>query len=578
MATNLYLRCVGGRWNWRRRVPDQLVSRFGRRELIRSLGSLPHALAKERARQFTVASDRLFRMVKNSPELTNEHIAELVEDWFRRRLDAKDDWRERHPPRNPDAMQRNIRRAEDRIDGAMGMIQLDDVGSATETAEALLDVHDLTTQPDSPAFLQLRRAILRAEAETARIHAARMRGDFTVTPADPMFAKISKADRKPAKAVPKFSEAWDRYTAEKIHAKAWREDMQRETANTRALFEEWCGDKRLDRYARTDVSDFAGMLQALPTLRGKSPKFTGRTLTELVAMTKTDPTIATLSPKSVKKHTSNVSSFFGWAASQGYVETNFAKSVYRTKRTIRRQDERSAWSVDQLKTLFRSPLYAGCRSTHYRSQPGDLVIKDARYWLPLIGAFHPVRLEEVAQLRVEDVQEESGIWFLNVRGDDGEASDASTPGRKVKSLSAWRRVPLHRIVIELGFLDHIDAACRQKSTMVFDELKPGGTANRYGYDISKWFSRYRGAVGLKGVDFHGFRHSVVTALGRAQVHPDVINRLDGHELPGERGRYTKEMPLPLLKDAIDRISYDGIDMTLIRAGRSATTVETSGTV
>lgn len=250
MATNLFLRCVGGRWNWRRRVPDQLVSRFGRRELIRSLGSLPHALAKERARQLTVASDRLFSMVRNRPELTNEHIAELVEDWFTRRLEAKDEWRERHPARDPDVTERRIRRAEDRIEGAMGMIQLDDVGSATETAEALLDVHGLTTQPDTPAFLQLRRAILRAEAETARIHAARMRGDFTVTPADPMFTKVTKAEHKPARAVPKLSEAWDRYTAEKIHSKAWREDMQRENQNTRALFEEWCGDKRLDRYAR----------------------------------------------------------------------------------------------------------------------------------------------------------------------------------------------------------------------------------------------------------------------------------------------------------------------------------------
>lgn len=564
MATNLYLRCVGGRWNWRRRVPDHLVSRFGRRELIRTLGSLPHALAKERARHLTVASDRLFNMVKSRPELTNEHIAELVEDWFTRRLEAKDEWREQHPPRDPNVMERNIRRAEDRVEGAMGMIQLDDVGSASETAEALLDVHGLAAGSDSPAFLQLRRAILRAEAETARIHAARMRGDFTVTPADPMFAKATPAERKPTKAVPKLSEAWDRFAAQKIHAKAWGADMQRENANTRALFSEWCGDKRLDRYARTDISDFAGMLQALPALRGKAPRFTGCPLKELVAMTKADATIKTLSPKSVKKHTSNVSSFFGWAADQGYVDSNFAKSVYRVKRTVRRQDERSAWSVEQLKTLFRSPLYAGCRSAYYRNQPGDVIIKDARYWLPLLGTFHPVRLEEVAQLRVGDVQEEGGIWFLNVRGDDGETGDASAPGRKVKSLAAWRRVPVHGIVIELGFLDHVDEARRRKDTMVFAGLKPGGVANRYGYDISKWFSRYRSAAGLKGVDFHGLRHSVITAMGRARVNPDIINALDGHELPGERGRYMKEMPLPLLRESVDSIAYDGIDVECIR--------------
>ncbi len=342
-------------------------------------------------------------------------MAELVQDWFTRRLAGKDAWRNQFRPAGPEDADQQLRIAESRADGAMELLRFNDTGAAAETVEALLEEHGVTAAAGDPVLDDLRRGILRAEAEAARIHAARMRGDFTVRPADPLLAKALDIESAPGKTPPKFNEAWKRFVGEKIKSGAWRDDMRRENANTHGLFVEWCGDKRVDRYARSDISDFAGMLQALPALRGKSPKLTGKTLAELVAMTKADATIDTLSPKSVKKHTSNLSSFFGWLVEQGYITDNPARGVYKFKRTVRRQDECDAWSVDQLKKLFSSPVYHGCLSEFYRARPGELVIRDARYWLPILGAFHPVRLEEVAQLRVEDVQREGRRDFTRTK-------------------------------------------------------------------------------------------------------------------------------------------------------------------
>lgn len=562
---NRFLRVVGGRYDFRRRIPAGLVPRFGgRREIIRSIGSLPFAEALERARRLTVATDRLFRMIARRPELTPDQIGELIEDWFARRVASQDRWREQFRPAGEEAARREQRIAEDRADGAVELIRTNDTGPAAETAHALLEAHGLVADPSTPEFKELTRRILRANAEAARIHAARMRGDFTARPADPMLERALTAEKKPAVKVPTFGDAFDRFAGEKVKMGAWRADMERENANTRALFAEAAGDKRLDRYSRADVSEFVGVLTALPALRGKSPAFKGKTLAELVATTKADPSIETLSPKSVKKHASNVSSFFAWCVDQGWIAENPARGVFKApKRTMRRNEERDAWTPEQLRVLLTSPIYRGCKSAFYRSEPGSQVIRDARYWLPLLGAFHPVRLEEVAQLRLEDVQEEDGIAFMNIRGDDGDGKDGE-PGRKVKTLAAWRRVPLHRIVIELGFLDYVTDQRRAGGRMVFPDLKVGGVAKRYGFTFTKWFVNYRKGLGLESVDFHAFRHAAITALVRAKVHPDIINQLDGHEIAGERGRYSKGAPLADLKAAVDAISYPGIDAETIR--------------
>ncbi|NUB14668.1 hypothetical protein GAY28_19685 [Azospirillum brasilense] len=99
--SNRFLRVRRGRYDFRRRVPDDLVFRFGKREIIRSLGSLPYAEAVEKARRLTVITDRLFRMIARKPELTTDQITDLVEDWFSRRVEDQERWREQFRPENP---------------------------------------------------------------------------------------------------------------------------------------------------------------------------------------------------------------------------------------------------------------------------------------------------------------------------------------------------------------------------------------------------------------------------------------------------------------------------------------------
>ncbi len=564
MAKNRFLRCVGGRYDFRRRVPPDLVARFGgKRELIRSIGSVPFAEAMERARRLTVATDRLFKMIAKKPDLTPDQIADLVEDWFARRVESQEKWREQFHPTDVDDGERAQRISQDRADGAIELIRLNDTGVAAETAEALLRAHGIAVDPKSPAFTDLCRAILRANAEAARVHAARMAGDYTVKPSDPLLANALSAERQVKKAVPTFGDAWSRYTAERTRAGAWRPSMSHDVEQARAMFVEVVGDKRLDRYTRQDVHECVAVLQALPAHRSKKPQFRGKTLAQLVELTKADPSLETLTPVSVKKYAGIVSSFFAWCVDQGFMTENIGRGVYKPpKRQVRRSAERDAWSPEQLRQLFTSPLYAGAKSANYRTEPGTKIIRDHCWWLPVLALYHPCRLEELAQLRVDDVREDGGILYFDIHADDGD--DGEAPGRRLKSLAAVRRVPLHHVALDLGFRDHLAERRRKGDVMLWPQLKPGGMGRKYGFAFSKWFGRYREAVGIDGVDFHSFRHASITALKRAKVHPDTINELDGHEIAGERGRYGKAAELPELKAAIDAIAYPGISADLIR--------------
>ncbi len=66
------------------------------------------------------------------------------------------------------------------------------------------------------------------------------------------------------------------------------------------------------------------------------------------------------------------------------------------------------WTTDELRTLFSSPVWTGCKSDVRRSMPGSFIFKDEYYWLPLIGLFSAMRQEEICQLHLEDIHESGG--------------------------------------------------------------------------------------------------------------------------------------------------------------------------
>jgi hypothetical protein len=154
-----------------------------------------------------------------------------------------------------------------------------------------------------------------------------------------------------------------------------------------------------------------------------------------------------LGEKTIKRHFWAVSWFFAFLIETGRLPRDADNPgrgfMFNTKGPAREQ--RDMWQGDELWKLFASPTWTGCRP-HFRSQPRDNIVRDALFWLPLLGLFHGNRLEEFAQLRRGDLGQSEGVWYLQIT-DEGD--------RQLKNEQSRRQVPLHPELIRVGFLDDV---------------------------------------------------------------------------------------------------------------------------
>ena len=111
-----------------------------------------------------------------------------------------------------------------------------------------------------------------------------------------------------------------------------------------------------------------------------------------------------------------------------------------------------------------------------------------------------------------------GIWCIDVIPEDGKS---------VKTATSKRIIPIHPLLLELGFLDYIAAQKRDGKRDLFPGLRPE-KATRAGENLGEWFSRYLGCIGMKRerLSFQSFRHSFNTHLFNREV-PDPGKRADG---------------------------------------------------
>ncbi|MEH3087123.1 MAG: site-specific integrase [Xylophilus ampelinus] len=205
--------------------------------------------------------------------------------------------------------------------------------------------------------------------------------------------------------------------------------------------------------------------------------------------------------------------------------------------------KRRPWTDTQIEAYFDQPLY-----TSYKL-PGNVWKSGgaASYWIPLLALFSGARVGELVQLHKEDVYTEDGVPVIDINENDETKS--------VKTDAARRRVPVHRELIRLGFLDYVGAMPPAEDTTLWPGLHLKATRS------STAFSRYfketlRSAPAIPIPTFHELRHLVRTTLARKKVEEQIINLLLGHEVRGSVGAtvYT-HYTVADLQEAVNKIEY-----------------------
>jgi site-specific recombinase XerD len=378
-------------------------------------------------------------------------------------------------------------------------------------------------------------------------------GKFSSEPRDLEEAKALPANApnaavSPTVNGPRLSEVLPRFLEFMSQQEVWREQTLAQNSATYDMFIGCCGDRPVAGNERKDLAAFFDLLRSLPKLYSKSAEWKDLSLTEIAERTK-DQNHERLSITTMKRHFSALGRLFDYLRKRGeYTAENPAYGFeFPDKRRAR--DKRSMWEGERLAKLFSSPVWTGCFSEDRRSRPGSLIIKDEKYWLPLLGLYHGNRLEEFAQLCRGDVRQQDGIWFLDIN-DEG--------AKQVKNEQSKRRVPLHSELHRLGFLDYVEKTAPNPTDRIFPQLRPGGPDKKLGYFFTKWWTNYRKDIEIyeKGLDYHSFRASVTTKLATAGVPLEVRNELLGHEGKSvDEQTYLKGLQLSVLADAINRVSW-----------------------
>ncbi len=562
-------------FHFRRVIPLDLRPRFRRGEITCSLRTSELHLAGIRARELYLAAESLFDESRCDPMLSDDQLAAIVQDFYGYVLDQENKLRLRHGRIPEEVRARRAEHFNTVAKQARADLGANEFGSVAFISQAMLRKHKLAGQLDETGRNQVSQALMRGGIDLAEAVRARYEGDFNFEPRDKLLArKVEALFAAPAdsqsqaagQAAPSehgrqegreaealFAETAASFVTKQKQLRRWENQTASQNEKSYELFKAICGDRPLRTYVRKDAAKFKDVLERLPADYGKASRYIGKAPDEILALEAENGSQSErLSIRTVKRHFSALSALWDEAIPLGDAADKIF-SGFKFPQQQRAQDQRPMWTRADLARLFKTPIWVGCKSEGRRTTPGSQIIRDEKFWLPLIAIFSGARQEEICQLHVEDIRQEKGVWVFDIN---------ARPPRRLKNRSAVRLVPIHGELIRIGFLRYVDEQREAGNARIFPNLHPGGADDRLGHGFTKWFTRYRRDVKLyeAGRDFHSFRHSATTFLHQGGASDSVVDRLTGHTTPGETARYTKSTDIAQLKTAIEAIDA-GVDFT-----------------
>ena len=554
-----------GIYYFRRRVPTRLRACLGRDFICISLRTHRFDEAQRVSRALYLRCEELFAISDQHPRLSDEQIAALIKDMYQSHLDADNEARiARGRSFDPDLIEDQRAKFAKGAEQARIALGTNDLDSAAFKVAEIIDKHDFTGKLAEADIRRLQQAVLRAAPDLYAALDARYRGEFsyepqdsllksatlTVTPSTPVSQPDGGGNAETLVNDQPLSQRADTFRGDQVRRGNWSQHYGNQARNSFRLFIETAGDRPLSAYSREDARKFKELLSDLPSNYSKDPAFAGVTISQIASRTK-KLRVPRLSTSTVSRHLNTLSQLWAVAIeAQEPVEPIF--SGWKQKRRRQIAEPRKAWTNDKLKALFASPIWTGCKSRERRAEAGTEIIRDERFWIPLIAVHSGMRLEEICQLELADVRKEDGHWVFDIN---------RANGKHVKNPSSVRTVPIHSEILKIGLIRHYSELHAKGQSRLFPSLDRAA-GGKYGTNFTKWFGHYRKAIGVyeAKLDFHSFRHTATTLLRWADVPKPVIARILGHTETGETGNYGASFQIGQLREALEQIDT-GLDLS-----------------
>ncbi|EPJ2791001.1 DUF6538 domain-containing protein [Vibrio parahaemolyticus] len=219
----------------------------------------------------------------------------------------------------------------------------------------------------------------------------------------------------------------------------------------------------------------------------------GSSITSSVAMAYRDELLGRgLSHKTLRDYFAAIKQFMNWCVVQELMNTNPFAHVKLPTKSSSSHSQRQRWGEKELPRLFSSQAF----------QKQDLSFQ----WATKVMMLHGCRPSEACQLRVADIHIDSPVPIISFT-DSGEQ-------QHLKNVSSKRQVPIHKRLLESGFLDYVKARQQQKQAQLFDFI-PRGKDLDWSKDFRDIMGDVLTACGFKaGIrpTAYSFRHTFVDEL------------------------------------------------------------------
>lgn len=287
------------------------------------------------------------------------------------------------------------------------------------------------------------------------------------------------------------------------------------------LFDLWWKEAEARGLARNTYDAYKGAINRLIGFLGHDD---AHRVTEMEMLAFKDHRLGSVTPKTFQDgDLPGLKSVFGWAMSNRKIPVNpvAGLSVKRGKKII----VRSNWFTDEEATA----IFRACIS-YRRKEKESASTAAAKRWAPVITAYTGCRISEALQLRRADVYEASGHYVFRFTPDAGTIKNG-----------VYRLVPVHPHLIELGFLEFVDASSE-------GPLFAKGSESRLRSFI-------REVVPDPHVQpNHGWRHRMAFLGRRLALDPRAVEAITGHAPRTEGERYgNAEFPIEALARIIAAI-------------------------
>lgn len=589
MARISYLLRRGASYYARIKVPTDLVDLIGKKELVKSLGTKDENDAKRAMWPVVEDWNRQFEDLRSRRAMTDADKADATWQHYNAVLDRYEDARQLIPTeadiaaetaklmkqaasgelapadqtnavldlqvkkraRQLDAMNRTAKLDMMRkhlVEGETALIE-HEVESYVETNRLLID-------PTHPDWNESARKMMRAEIAGLERTLERDKGNYSGQPSDPIVKPVTGPARETAAAGETIMELFENYASE--NPNQIKPDTLAQARRDVGLFVDYVGSTfpvhRIDKKA---VREWKALLIKYPVKASESKAFEGMKLAQIVKHNETvkKPNISTTT---VNRYLSGFSAFCTWLTNHGYLTANPAADMFLKKS---KDKTTKPFTVDDMNALFKSPFFTGCQSDEaprFWSKPGNVQIRDHRFWVPLIMLYSGARPAEIAQLGIDDVREDRGHWIMHITTEgDGDKS--------VKTSGSMRVVPVHPELVKLGFLKY-QANMKKRGEKRLFPLAERNERGQMIADFSRDFPRYLTKIGLKegrGLSLYSFRHGAADALRRAHFLDEQFGFILGHTSGTMTQRYGA-IPQGMLEERvklINAIAYPNLSIS-----------------